>query len=791
MRARVAQVDGRGAGVAGRPRSVAIGALLLALLGAPVAGWAQRAPTLHALEVEAQGLEGRVDFVLKHFGRESATAGLDELERRFSEAEIHFLLNDYAAAVVFLYDLIETDEFRAARDYPHALYYLAESLYQLGSLVPSRNFFSMLLELGGPEQKQLALQRLIEIGGKTRDYRNIDTYVDQFKREFGGLKPEVSYAYGKFIFDRAGVDPQDRLKAAAEAFAGVPVNSQYGLRAKYFTGVLQVKVGDLAAAMTAFREVISQPTVATADRPVIELSWMAVARLHYQEQRFEEAIDAYSRLPRQSPYFYESLYEMAWAHVRRGDAESALRAAEILLVGASDSPLAPEALILMGGLYAQQRDYERSLETYNEIINTYGPVRDELDALLGLHEDPVAYFNDLIAREGERFSVNELLPPAAAKWASTQRDISQAFEIVNALQGGREDVRDGDRIADRIIAALDAGTLEPFPALAEGHQRATEVQAEVLGLQARAADLQSGLIQRHVPEGLRAQLQAAREERQAIEQAFRSLPTRAEDVAAQQSAWLAKVAEVEKQAHNLGVSAGALNAQLEGVRKWLRDAELEQQNDLAEVEAFLGRLEREKQVVDQLHAEARALLAELKDLGDGVKSGTAVAGAAELRAAYQEALARESTVRAEARARMSGDDRVQAERVEGLLGVTEGLNQRLVSYLDDLEARAARRRDAIRRQVEIERGRLVSYGGEVDGVMFETHDLVGRIAFNSFRKVQRDFAQIILEADVGLIDVAWARKQERTHAIQKLAQEKDRQLRLLDAEFEEVLKDDQ
>jgi hypothetical protein len=42
---------------------------------------------------------------------------------------------------------------------------------------------------------------------------------------------------------------------------------------------------------------------------------------------------------------------------------------------------------------------------------------------------------------------------------------------------------------------------------------------------------------------------------------------------------------------------------------------------------------------------------------------------------------------------------------------------------------------------------------------------------------------------VGVVDVAFQRKQDKTGAIQKLAGQKDRELKALDEEFQEVLKD--
>ena len=66
---------------------------------------------------------------------------------------------------------------------------------------------------------------------------------------------------------------------------------------------------------------------------------------------------------------------------------------------------------------------------------------------------------------------------------------------------------------------------------------------------------------------------------------------------------------------------------------------------------------------------------------------------------------------------------------------------------------------------------------------------MGRIAYQSFRRVRRQVYDLVLKADVGIIDVAWTRKRGDADKIQKLASDKDRELRLLDDDFREVLEE--
>jgi hypothetical protein len=56
--------------------------------------------------------------------------------------------------------------------------------------------------------------------------------------------------------------------------------------------------------------------------------------------------------------------------------------------------------------------------------------------------------------------------------------------------------------------------------------------------------------------------------------------------------------------------------------------------------------------------------------------------------------------------------------------------------------------------------------------------------------VYKNFYDLVLKADVGVVDVSFQRKQDHTTEIQTLSAKKDRELKQLDDEFREVLKDE-
>jgi hypothetical protein len=63
------------------------------------------------------------------------------------------------------------------------------------------------------------------------------------------------------------------------------------------------------------------------------------------------------------------------------------------------------------------------------------------------------------------------------------------------------------------------------------------------------------------------------------------------------------------------------------------------------------------------------------------------------------------------------------------------------------------------------------------------------MAYDSFRRVRKQFYDLVLKADVGVVDSAFTKKQATTTGIQKVASQKEEELRALDEEFRPVLKD--
>ena len=237
------------------------------------------------------------------------------------------------------------------------------------------------------------------------------------------------------MFRRQDLSVEDRIsrsRAIFQTLAG-DQTGPFHVQSAYFIGVGYVRLKQWDQALAQFLAVTQAEARDDKERAVQELAELSMGRVYFEVGKYDEAIDRYARIGQQSDSFPDSLYEIAWSYVRKGELERAKNATEVLLLVAEDSVLAPEAKILQGTLLQKLQKYDDAIDTYNQVINTYSPVRDEIDALLTVNKDPVQYFDELLARNEKTLDVTRLLPPVALKWASTRQEVAEAVEITSAL----------------------------------------------------------------------------------------------------------------------------------------------------------------------------------------------------------------------------------------------------------------------------------------------------------------------------------------------------------------------
>jgi tetratricopeptide (TPR) repeat protein len=754
------------------------------------------APQMAQLEAEIEQVAGQVNnaradinLVEKQYSQREEPS--DEAARlaRYADAELQHALENYPGAATLFYDLVADKDFHKSKMYGEALFYLADSLYQQKNFLGARLYLRQLLALKGPHYRE-GLARYLEIAGRMNEFVGIDEYINQARGLSGGeLPPELSYVYAKWMFRREDLSPEDRVKKAMGTFKMLADNQggALWLQAAYFLGVGHVKLKEYDLAVAAFERVAAAKPRGDREAQVKELANLSLGRVLYEMGQFDKAIDRYQEIPLTSPNFVDAMYETAWTYVKKGELQRARNTVEILIMVSKDSVVEPEARILQGTLLLKLQKYEEATESYEQVINIYAPVRDEIDALLTVNKDPVKYFDDLLSRNDKTLDVAALLPPIALKWASTRREVGDAVEVINQLEAGRRGVTESQDIANRILRVLDERGTEAFPLLQAGVTRADAVDNSVTRAEQTLTRIEGQLAQAYLSGDQAAELAKARQEADALKARIDTLPTTEAEVQARKKRMQEKIEALRQDVFRAGLDAQSAVAQLTAITKFVDDTRAQRKDTPEDEKAFVERVQTERRGIEATITDLDQLDLRLRD--EGTNAIAAISGEDQLKKDYAALLDKQKNLFRDAKDKLPGQARQALLRCDVIRADATAVRERVASAKATLRDRVARRSEKFRATIQGEQALLEGYGQEVASVSGNARDLVGRIAFDSFRRVRQQFYDLVLKADVGVIDVAFTRKQDKTVSIQKLSAQKDRELKALDEEFKEVLKD--
>ncbi|WP_240356492.1 tetratricopeptide repeat protein [Myxococcus eversor] len=764
---------------------------------------------LTSVEKQLQLAEESLRFVETQYSQRAEPDEEQARSRRYSDAEIQYLLGDWNAASVLFYDLVSDPGFRGHPRYADALYFLADALYQQKNDIGARLYLRELLSQPTPSTRHRdALTRFLAISGRLNVFDGVEAYVEQARTLYGGQLPaDVQYVQAKWLFRRTDLPASERISRARSAFAPlaqVP-GGPYQLQAGYHMAVLSMQSGELPLSILQFQQLLTPLSneqtaapVSTPGKPVTrsttdtdtkrirELSLMSLGRLLYEAGRFDEALDRYGQVPQDSESFPESLYEIAWTQVRKGNHQEAKNAIDILLLVAPDARLAPDAKLLQGHLLQKLKRYDEAIAAYDELIGTFRPVREKVDLLLNANRDPVAYFERLLARTDTVPDVRTLLPPLALKYASTEREVSSAVKMVGDIDSGKKGTVDARELAARILRALDARKLETFPELQAGFTRADAVETAVTHVDAALVEVEGLTLEPSLTSQEKDRLQLLRRESDALAARFGKLPTTQKEMEERLRRMQYRVDAVDRDAFRLGTEIQGLHAIASSVRKWVDDTRLLRQTPPDEEREFLVQLQGEVQTLNDLQAELDRTRGRLAD--ERNSAAASLAGEQAIRGRYAAALRSQHEVLSEAERRQTPTavlTHAHQVRERG-----EALKKRVVEAQLALRAKVDQRGQRIRAKVQAEQSLLERYEAEVAAVSGNAKQLVGRIAYDSIRRVRRQFYDLVLKADVGVVDVAFTEKQDKTTNIQKVSAQKAEALRALDADFRDVLSEE-
>ena len=199
------------------------------------------------LEQELREVEREVAGLEQNFLRGAILESDNRFAARMNDGQFFFYSKQYDRASMVLLDLVEDPANRNVAGFRDAVFFLAESLFRIRNHNAAARYLALLHVVGSPDQKQHALARLLDLAMRSGDRALGEKFARIADRQVTARRqPQLLYALGKYHYR------QGRLSSALQKFRSVGQDAEEYLRARYFMGVIELRLGQLKQARATF-----------------------------------------------------------------------------------------------------------------------------------------------------------------------------------------------------------------------------------------------------------------------------------------------------------------------------------------------------------------------------------------------------------------------------------------------------------------------------------------------------------------------------------------------------------
>ncbi|MFH2009970.1 MAG: tetratricopeptide repeat protein [bacterium] len=772
--------------------------LLAGALGGP-SGAAAEVRSVAKIRGQLGTIEGQLGHYLSTIKPPTRRLNQKQLLKRLIDGMVLYRMKDYSRAAIVLMDI--ATRYTNTPEAGEAMFFLADSMFQQREFVVARTYFSKVVASGSSNKYyQLSLQRLLELEmrraavlgrSQTADPVRMGQ-VEDLLRKIQAIpatrrESSVEYVRGKYLFFR------NRITDALTVFAGIGASHPYYLQAVYFTGVCHIKLNRLNAAAAVYKQLIDKvlfgyyrPQTVT-QRRILQLLIIAAARLAYYKGRtksVELAIELYNAIPRKSPYFDDALYERAWAYLKAKRYERAVKTLELLQVSNPSYGKSDEARVLLGNLKIRTGDFAGAKDVFRTASRELRPVYRKLRGLQTSQIDPQTIFDQLTASNLERFDIKIRLPKLALRWLRKQPDVKRALMMLGDLDAVRKMIKESYQVIRQVERKLRSGSqIAAYPTLSVARARAADLEAQILGLRGDLSAHLQRLLWPNASVSERHQLKLLEKERLALEDLLKKAPQSTE-------AYNTRIKKIKALFETVDSNALVEEMRIRNMEKALKALVSYYYRTLKTQRLSRQLLEQNaKKMASQISA-LRSMISTLRgdvaDARNNVGIGDAVMRyEKQLRAQYKSVLARLQALAATITARMTPDQQSRKAELDRLVARMTKAQSDLDQVNRRIDAFLAVKRAHVLRVLSEEKAKLSGYQQQLAEYKQPSQSVVGGVAFENFQKVAEKVQQVLVKADVGVLDVVWVIKNLAKGRYEKRESLFMRHMELLKAKYRE------
>jgi hypothetical protein len=337
----------------------------------------------------------------------------------------------YAEASQILFRMIYNPRYRSQA--PRIRYILGLNLWKMKLYQLAAFQFISVVKDGNGKYVNLALGKLSLVANILGDDSLLNYAISRVKvSQFPANQRDMLYFRIGEYQQRSG-----QYAAAADSFGRVARGSSLYSKAKYQQGLAYDLSGKTGQGLQSFEQMRLANEGKSPTDPAYVGALMGMARTYYQMKNWDQAIEYYRQVPRDSLFWHDTLFESSWAMLRSGRFRSALSNFQSLHSAYYEGYYLPESLLLRGIVYLYICKFDEIEKVLDLFQKQYKPVYKKVDALLNLRSDPSVYFNMMvqlmIQKKRGQIDPNSALPYVVAQKISQEGDYQNSYGYIRML----------------------------------------------------------------------------------------------------------------------------------------------------------------------------------------------------------------------------------------------------------------------------------------------------------------------------------------------------------------------
>ncbi|MEQ1502945.1 MAG: tetratricopeptide repeat protein [Myxococcota bacterium] len=714
-------------------------------------------------QLDARAVElGARTTTLELDTRPGAYLSESEAVSRFQDYLFLHLIGEHEAAAEGFFALVTTGVLADAGLHRDAEWYLAESLAGLGNYKTAASRFQVIVDDPDHPFRDDAVRRLLELYATSGDK---DAFSRMYEAEIasGRVKPTglITYSLAKAFYQQGNLDQ------AKSYFGQVPAENAWYGRARYFLGAILVKEGDLDAAKTEFKTVSDLSIQTAEDRMVHDLALLGLGRIAYHTGDYLAASEAYNLIGGDSQYQADKLYEIVWTSIRREKWRDALNNVEIFLLAYPEHEYSAQLRLLQGHLNFQEKNWTDARGSYEQVITEYTPVQARFDALSRPGSDADAAVRSVLEVQTEQTD----LPPYAVSMMKADPELSRAMKVFRDLDQERSDIEASERLIEELESFIQgSGAIGSFE---RTRTNSLVDRMEVVDARLDLLSVEQQWLGSVADNGVAADLPALIDRRQALETRSTAIAATVEQAATALSAFERGMGELHAEADNARRDASDRQAQIDAARSDLTRAS----DDVAreQLVSKITTLESEVTAAKSRQEDADRKMASLvapnsADAIDVTALGTLYAEIDSLASDFRSI-------------RPSQPGLVAADRIDSTHRSLDDMFARLTGVYDAIGQTETTEVTGIKQRFDAEVVAVAQERVDYDTLLGNARSVSLEITRQGFGRLEDFFADSILKADMGIVDVFWAEKLEIADELDRVREERELQLAELERRF--------